>query len=164
MSDHLSELEGEISDDLLDLITTLLQVIRVDIAQTTETQPKTQELQDIAELRATQGQVKLLRILVERGRCTMQELAKALGVAQPSVTAMIKRLLTQELVKRVQDEQDWRVVQVYLTERGQRAVSLYRELRRTHLRRRLQHLSPEELAHLRVALPVLRHLIEVEPT
>jgi DNA-binding MarR family transcriptional regulator len=163
MSDHISGSDGEISDDLLDLITTLLQAIRTDIAQTAEAEPMTQEWQDMTELRATQGQVKLLRILVARGHCTMQELAEALGVAQPSVTAMVKRLLAQELVMRVRDEQDWRVVLVYPTERGQRAVTLYRELRRTHLRRRLQHLSPEELAHLRAVLPILRHLIEVEP-
>ena len=153
----------EISDDLLDLIYGLLQKIRADIPQEAESELAAQEWHDIKELRATTGQIRLLRILISHRRCTMQELADYLGVAQPSVTAMIKRLLAQGFVERVRDEQDWRVVWVSATERGERAVALYSQMRRVNLQRRLAHLDQEELAHLRAALPVLRHLIEVEP-
>jgi len=93
----------------------------------------------------------------------MPELADQLDVAPPTVTAMIKRLLAQGFVERVRDEQDWRVVWVLPTERGQRAVTLYDQYRRTNLQRRLAHLNQDELARLRAALPVLRHLIEVKP-
>jgi DNA-binding MarR family transcriptional regulator len=62
----------------------------------------------------------------------MQELADQLDVAPPTVTAMVKRLLTQGFVERIRDEQDWRVVQVLPTERGQRAVSLFEECVRTY--------------------------------
>ena len=93
----------------------------------------------------------------------MQELADQLDVAPPTVTAMIKRLLTQEFVERLRDEQDWRVVWVLPTERGQRAVALYDQFRHASLQRRLAHLNQEELARLHAALPVLRHIIEVEP-
>jgi DNA-binding MarR family transcriptional regulator len=93
----------------------------------------------------------------------MQELADQLDVAAPTVTAMIKRLLSQGFVERFRDEQDWRVVWVLPTERGQRAVALYDQFRRANLQRRLAHLNQEELAHLRAAIPVLRHIIEVEP-
>src|SRR5581483_6843184 len=103
---------SEISDDLLDLIYGLLQKIRADIPQEAESELAAQEWHDIKELRATTGQIRLLRILISHRRCTMQELADYLGVAQPSVTAMIKRLLAQGFVERVRDEQDWRVVWV----------------------------------------------------
>ena len=76
---------------------------------------------------------------------------------------MVKRLLTQGFVERVRDEQDWRVVRVSSTERGQRAVSLYDRFRRANLQQRLAQLDAVELARLRAALPVLRHIIEVEP-
>ena len=79
------------------------------------------------------------------------------------LTAMVKRLLTQGFVERVRDEQDWRVVWVSPTERGQRAVALYDRFRRANLQRRLAYLNQEELAHLYAALPILRHIIEVEP-
>lgn len=162
MAEHSSS-DWEIGDDLLDLISSLRRAIRANIPREDGAEQGTQEWQDLELLRTTVGQIRLLRILLERQRCTMQELAEALAVAQPSVTAMVKRLLAQELVERMHDEQDWRLVWVYLTERGLKAVTLYLQLQRATLQRRLERLEPEELARLRAALPVLRHLIEVEP-
>nr|WP_277988970.1 MarR family transcriptional regulator [Ktedonosporobacter rubrisoli] len=114
------------------------------------------------ELRATKGQFKLLRVLLARQRCTMQELAEQLAVAPPAITAMVKRLLTQGFIERVRDEQDWRVVQVSLTERGQRVASLYQEFWLTHFQSLLGHLDPDELMQLRATVPILRHLSNIE--
>src|SRR5690349_7030483 len=125
MTENTSSLQLDIADELLDLIPALLQQIRVDVATVSASAQEQPELHDIVELRATNGQVRLLRILTRRQRCTMQELADQLGVAAPTVTAMVKRLLTLEFVERVRDEQDWRVVWISATERGQRAVTLY---------------------------------------
>jgi len=151
----------DIADELLDLIPRLLGRIRADIPR--DTDDIAPEWRDVLELRATKGQIKLLRVLMIRQHCTMQELAEQLDVAPPTVTAMVKRLLTQGFVERIRDEQDWRVVQVLPTQRGQRAVSLYEEFGRANFQRLLAHLSREELTQLRVALPILRHLSEVEP-
>ena len=147
---------------MLDLLPGLLRQIRAHIPGQADSEQGT-EWYDISELRATTGQIRLLRILITQKRCTMQELADQLDVAAPTVTAMVKRLLTQGFVERVRDEQDWRVVWVWPTERGQHAVALYDRLRRANLQRRLTQLDSAELAHLRTALPILRHLIEVEP-
>ncbi|HLZ58983.1 MAG TPA: MarR family transcriptional regulator [Ktedonosporobacter sp.] len=163
MGEHTGLPDEDLSDDLLDLISNLLQKIRAAIPHEDDAEHGGQEWQDIAELRATTGQIRLLRILITHQRCTMQELADHLEVAQPSATAMVKRLLTQGFVERTHDEQDWRVVWVLPTERGRRAVTLYRQLRRANLQRRLAHLTADELTQLRAALPVLRHIIEVEP-
>ena len=152
----------DFSEDLLDLISNLLLKIRADIPRAADVEQSPQEWHDVSELRATAGQIRLLRILITQERCTMQELAEALGVAQPSVTAMVKRLLAQGFVERVHDEKDWRLVWVFPTERGQRAVAFYSQMRRANLQRRLAQLDEEELAHLRAVLPVLRHLIGVE--
>lgn len=151
----------DIANELLDLIPRLLDRVRADLPRDTENIAP--EWRDVFELRTTKGQIKLLRVLMTRQRCTMQELAEQLDVAPPTVTAMVKRLLTQGFVERVRDEEDWRVVWVSPTERGQRAASLYEEFWRTNLQRLLDHLSEEELAQLRVALPILRRVSEVEP-
>ncbi len=151
----------DIVDGLLDLIPRLLSRIRADIPRDTE--DIAPEWRDVLELRATKGQIKLLRILLTRQRCTMQELAEQLDVAPPTVTAMVKRLLSQGFVERIRDEQDWRVVQVSPTERGQRAVSLYEEFWSANFQRLLDQLSGEELTQLRMVLPVLRHIVEIDP-
>jgi MarR family transcriptional regulator, organic hydroperoxide resistance regulator len=160
MVDPSSRGTADIADELFDIIPRLLGRIRADIPR--DTDDIAPEWRDILELRATKGQLKLLRVLKTRQRCTMQELAEQLDVAPPTVTVMVKRLLTQGFVERVRDEQDWRVVQVLPTERGQRAVALYEDFWRTNLQRLLAHLSREELTQLRVALPILRHLSEVD--
>jgi len=69
-------------------------------------------------LRATNGQIRPLRILLTHQRCTMRELAGELDLATPTMTALVKRLLTQGFVECVRDEQDWRMVWVLPTERG----------------------------------------------
>lgn len=163
MTELSSPSELDIADELLDLLPRLLRQIRADIPREADRRQDIPELRDISELRATTGQVRLLRILITQQHCTMQELADQLDVAAPTVTAMVKRLLTQGFVERVRDEQDWRVVRVSSTERGQRAVSLYDRFRRANLQQRLAQLDAVELARLRAALPVLRHIIEVEP-
>ena len=160
MSEPSSDDTLDMADALFDLIPRLLDRIRADIPR--DTDDIAPEWRDILELRATKGQFKLLRVLQTHQRCTMQELADQLEVAPPTATVMVKRLLTQEFVERVRDEQDWRVVRVTLTARGQRVVSLYGEFWRVNLQRLLSHLSSEERAQLRVALPILRHLSEVE--
>ena len=162
MIEPSSKNELDIADALLDLIPSLLRQIRADIPREAGSANVAPEWRDISELRATTGQIRLMRILVTHQRCMMQELADQLDVAPPTVTAMIKRLLALGFVERVRDEQDWRVVWVLPTERGQRAVTLYDQFRRANLQRRLAHLDQEELARLRVALPVLHHLIEIE--
>ena len=161
MVEFASQDELDIADELLELIPDLLRRIRGDMPR--EAEEVAPEWRDITELRATSGQIRLLRILTKYRSCTMQELADQLEVAPPTATAMIKRLLSQGFVERVRDEQDWRVVRVSPTERGLRAVSLYDQFRHANLQRRLAHLRQEELARLRAALPVLRHMIEVEP-
>ncbi|HEY6407861.1 MAG TPA: MarR family transcriptional regulator [Ktedonobacteraceae bacterium] len=163
MPEHSTPHELDIASELLDLIPSLLRQLRADIPRETDSQHAIPEWHDISELRATTGQIRLLRILTSHQRCTMQELADQLDVAPPTATAMIKRLVTQGFVARLRDEQDWRVVWVSPTERGQRAVTLYDQFRRANLQRLLAHLNQEELALLRAALPVLRHMIKVEP-
>ena len=160
MSEPSSHESSDIADALLDIIPRLLSRVRAELPR--DTDDVAPEWRDVLEIRATKGQLKLLRILKTRQRCTMQELAEQLDVAPPTVTAMVKRLLSQGFVERVRDKQDWRVVQVLPTERGQRAVTLYEEFWHANFQRLLGHLSQEELTQLRVALPILRYLSEVE--
>ena len=90
MAEYSSLDESDIADDLLDLIPRLLREIRADIPREASAEQVIPELRDISELRATTGQIRLLRIVITHQRCTMQELAEQLDVAAPTVTAMPK--------------------------------------------------------------------------
>lgn len=117
---------------------------------------------DILELRSATGQMALLRLLIERERCTMQEVANQLVVTPPTATGIVKKLLAHGYIERLRHEEDWRVVSIKLTERGRQAVTLYDHIRHASLQKRLAHLSEEEQQQIRNALPALSHLITIE--
>ena len=88
----------------------------------------------------------------------MQDLAVQMAVTPSTVTAMVKRLLSQGYVTRQNDESDWRLVWVHPTEAGRQIMRFYNQRRRESLQRRLDGLSRLERQHLWAALPALRHL------
>jgi MarR family transcriptional regulator, organic hydroperoxide resistance regulator len=151
--------ETELTTALLDITPKLLRRLRPDMP------PNDESLADptwheVVALRATPGQLTLLYTLVERERCTMQELAEELAVAPSTATAMVKRLVAQGYIERSRDDADWRTVWVRPTEDGKLAVDVYQHARLRSLQCRLKYLSNEERASIQAALPALYHLIE----
>jgi DNA-binding MarR family transcriptional regulator len=163
MAQEPSESRTRLAEALLKIVPRLLRRLNADMPLESEAGGTecAQGWRNVAELRATPGQLSLLEILVEHGRCTMQELAEHLAVTPPTATAMVKRLLAQGYVERAHDEADWRTVWVKPTETGRQAVTVFLRARLALLQSRLEHLSDEERASIIAALPALRHLIEV---
>ncbi len=68
---------------------------------------------------------------------SMSDLAAALGVQPPTVTKMISRLAAQDYVERRASAGDGRQAQVFLTERGRRAIAtidkLWKRIEKTAL-------------------------------
>lgn len=58
--------------------------------------------------------------ILSQGRCTHSELAEIFCVGKSSITAIISRLSDKQLLRRVPDEKDRRVVYLTLTEEGER--------------------------------------------
>ena len=148
----------DLAESLLDLVPKLLRRLRADIPLDEASQVDPQ-WRDVAELRATPGQLTLLGILVEHERCTMQELAEYLAVAPSTATAMVKRLLAQGYVERSHDEVNWRTVWVKPTESGRQAVIVFHQARLSSLQHLLERLTKEEHASIIAALPALKRLV-----
>src|SRR5438093_4700938 len=144
----------DLAEALLDITPKLLRRLRADMPldDSSEIGPGWRE---VVELRATPGQLSLLRVLVDHERCTMQELAEHLAVAPSTVTAMIKRLLAQGYVERSRDDSDWRTVWVKPTEKGRSAVIVFDHARLASLQQRMKRLSCDEQCALHAALPAL---------
>lgn len=152
----------DLAETLLEIVPRLLRSLRADLPFNAETSDAGPGWREVVELRATPGQMTLLRTLVEHQRCTMQGLAERLAVAPSTVTAMVKRLLAQGYIERSRDDTDWRTVWVSATESGRLAVSVYQQARLATLQRRMEQLSDDERACILAALPALHHLIEVQ--
>ena len=69
------------------------------------------------------GQENLLKALEAKDGQSMSDLASVLGVQPPTVTKMISRLAAQDYVERRASKGDGRQAMVFLTERGQKAIS-----------------------------------------
>jgi DNA-binding MarR family transcriptional regulator len=65
------------------------------------------------------GQNFLLDELWREDRLTTGELARRIGVEQPTITRMSQRMEAAGLITRARDEHDRRVIRIALTEQGQ---------------------------------------------
>jgi MarR family transcriptional regulator, organic hydroperoxide resistance regulator len=65
------------------------------------------------------GQNFLLDELWQEDRLTAGELARRVGVEQPTITRMSQRMEVAGLVTRLRDEHDRRVIRIALTDQGQ---------------------------------------------
>jgi len=106
----------------------------------------------------TKSQVAVLRHLADHGPAAMLDLAAAIGVTGPTMTATVRILLRKGLVDRKHDDRDWRIVLVSITEAGRHAVQMAVAARLDIVARGLAGLSAEQRALLAVALPSLRSL------
>jgi DNA-binding MarR family transcriptional regulator len=87
-------------------------------------------------------------------------LAELDGLAQPTVTLMVKRLETAGLVRREPSVEDGRVVLVSLTESGAEALELVRASYRERLRGCLADLPADDIEALKPATRVVATLIK----
>ncbi|MCT4507341.1 MAG: MarR family transcriptional regulator [Tepidibacter sp.] len=76
---------------------------------------------------------------------TFSQLAQALNVSKPSVTAMIKRLTDQGYVKKMKSEHDKREFHIYLTDRGKEILNAELEVYKHFTEKISKHLSEEEV-------------------
>jgi DNA-binding MarR family transcriptional regulator len=112
-----------------------------------------------AKLPLRRGMSGILSAVAEQPR-SITQLADREGLAQPTVTRMIARLESLDLVERTRRTDDRRVVMIQITPEGVRVLEDLRSRYREVLRAELTSLSDEELKALETASDVLQRLIE----
>lgn len=89
-----------------------------------------------------------LRLLAREGRLKVTDIATCLGVTLSAITGLINRLYKLELVTRIQDERDRRIVWIVLTDKGRDCINLLNEKRGQILSSLLGELPQEDLDKL----------------
>lgn len=79
----------------------------------------------LSELGISDSQLNVLLILEELGPLTMGELCKQVYTACSTATDLAIRLERDELVERIRDDQDRRVVRMHLLPKGKKIVQDY---------------------------------------
>jgi DNA-binding MarR family transcriptional regulator len=99
--------------------------------------------------------------MLEASPRRITELADLDGVAQPTMTVLVKRLEQRGLVSRARQPEDERVVMVRLTDAGATALADHRSLVSVTVRRYLADMSDEQIGVLAKATEALDALIDL---
>jgi DNA-binding MarR family transcriptional regulator len=108
----------------------------------------------------SQGVLSALVTVVKEGPLRSGELSTREGVAPPTMTKVVVALEQQGFVERFPDPDDGRAALISATPAGRELVQSSREQRLHGLARRLESLTPEQVAALEAALPALEALAE----
>lgn len=108
----------------------------------------------------TMIQMRLLIELYRGGNHTIGSLAKAISLTGGNASAMCKRLETEGYLKRVRGISDERVVNLRLTELGERTVSKIEACLEQKFGAVIQQRKPEELAAIYDGFQRLAQMLE----
>lgn len=112
----------------------------------------------------TPAKLRVLQILAGRpdGWATPKALATQMGVAQGTVTALIDKLVSGELVTRTRSETDRRQMNVVITEAGRRAVIKAPDALQQKFVRAFERLADWEQAQLVSSLERVAGMLDAE--
>ncbi len=117
----------------------------------------------LLDLNLTMQQTKALLVLaLHEDALPGQALARHLGVSLATLTGIVDRLVSQDLVTRREDAGDRRVRLIELTPHGRTVVESVRDSGMTQMRRLLSRLDEEALSALELGMRRLREASEAE--
>ncbi len=114
---------------------------------------------DSERMPALESQVSILRRLSAVGPMSPAQLAEELHLARPTISNLLKGLVSEGIVARERSESDGRAAWLTLTNRGQDILDSFRRGRAETLAEALDALPPEDRDRISVALPSLEILL-----
>ena len=99
-------------------------------------------------LELTFAQARALFMLAARKELTVSQLAKSLGVGNPTASILVQQLVERDLVTRTEHESDRRHTIIRLSPKGAEIGAGRREQRGRQWQRWLSHLKDDELSAL----------------
>lgn len=116
----------------------------------------------LKDINITGPQFVALQRLINNGRLTIGELSQEMSLACSTITDLIDRMEKSDLVTRVKDEKDRRVVRIEVKEKGHKLVQEVLKRRRLYLDDKLKNLNEEDKQFLIENLKSLYEAMEVE--
>ena len=104
-------------------------------------------------------QMVIMSFLREKDRSKMVDIAKALSVTTSAVTGHIDRMARLNLVKRAADEDDRRVINIEMTEKGKKIVDNMEKMRHKILMELFSRLTPIERKRYLETIKKLYHIL-----
>ena len=105
------------------------------------------------------GSLYVLGILTRHGLMSMSEIGCKLDMPKPHITGLVDRLIAENLVERLYDSSDRRIVNVQITEKGVADFSSIKMEISQDLRQKLELLDAEQLKILSVASKQVKDIL-----
>ncbi len=103
----------------------------------------------------TSPQFIALQWVSEKGNLTIGELSHKIGLAFSTTTDLVDRMEKNDLVERVRDQKDRRVVRIHILEKGKQIINDVVQKRQDYLGTVLASLSVAEMENMNEVLHVL---------
>jgi DNA-binding MarR family transcriptional regulator len=113
----------------------------------------------LTNYKITPPQFVALQWLFEDGDMTIGELSTKMYLAFSTTTDLVDRMEKNQLVVRVKDPSDRRVVRIHLLEEGERIIDEVIKKRQVYLEEVLKDFSAEEIQILQSSLMKLHHVM-----
>jgi DNA-binding MarR family transcriptional regulator len=97
-----------------------------------------------SDVEVSRQEIRVVTVLGRKGTTIMSELARALNLALSTATNTVDKLVNKDLVERTRVDEDRRIVQVGLSEKGKRFYDAFLECQLAMGRTMLEALSPGE--------------------
>ncbi len=115
------------------------------VAELLNRQVHSDQMDEWEGLDMTVPQIRTLALLERMGQVRMTDIAIYIGRALSATTTVVDRLVEKELVDRVSDKNDRRLVMCELTDTGRRALERFWRIERDRLQMVADLLDDEEL-------------------
>ncbi|KSU63904.1 MarR family transcriptional regulator [[Bacillus] enclensis] len=116
----------------------------------------------LSQYTLTPPQFIALQWLFEYGDMTIGDLSNKMYLACSTTTDLVDRMEKNELVERVKDENDRRVVRIHMLKEGERIIEEVIEKRQNYLQSVLEDFSQEEVEGLKRNLAKLHQEMKPE--
>jgi DNA-binding MarR family transcriptional regulator len=113
----------------------------------------------LVDFSITPPQFDALLLLQEYGDLTIGELSQKMYLAYSTTTDLVDRMERNELVERVRDQNDRRVVRLHMCEKGKQLIEKVLITRREYIMKALSSADEAMLVSLKVALQNLHEMI-----
>lgn len=92
--------------------------------------------------------LQLLGAIFNKNGMPMKYYGELLFISKPNLTKMVNRLIEDAYVERKHDENDRRVIKIFITEEGKAFIEEHKRVMRNKMLERLEGLSDEEITAL----------------
>jgi DNA-binding MarR family transcriptional regulator len=96
----------------------------------------------------TPGAIYTLGVLKNNGNLSMSEIGKNLAIPKPNVTTLVDKLIAEDMVERLPNENDRRIINIKITPKGVETFLTLKKEISEELRNRLEVLNENDIEKL----------------